>query len=84
MRDGRRALGWNDYTIAAAMVLTIVEAGLGTKAVMRSKGKRSVYLSKADKEFVNMYSWYAQHVLFAAMAIVKQSCLFPGIKVRGN
>jgi hypothetical protein len=64
------------YTIAAAMTLTVVEAALTIKAVTRRKGKHSAFLSKSDKEFINMYSWYAQHVLFAAMATVKISvCL---------
>lgn len=76
VRKGRRALGWDDYTIMAAMGLTVIEAALGLQAVTRGKGKRGVYLSEGDREYINMYSWYAQHVLFAAMALVKISvCL---------
>lgn len=76
VRTGRRALGWDDYTIAAAMCLTVIEAAITIKAVTRGKGKRGMYLSKSDIEFINMYSWYAQHVLFSAMALVKISvCL---------
>jgi hypothetical protein len=76
VRRKRRALGWDDYIIAVAMILTVIEAALTIKAVTRGKGKPSDSLSKGDKEFINMYSWYAQHVLFAAMASVKISvCL---------
>ncbi|KAF1841240.1 uncharacterized protein K460DRAFT_421046 [Cucurbitaria berberidis CBS 394.84] len=76
VRKGRRALGVDDYTVTAAMCLTIVEAALTIQAVTRGKGKRGKYLSKGEREYINMYSWYAQHVLFAAMALVKISvCL---------
>lgn len=76
VRRKRRALGWDDHTIAVAMMLTVIEAAITIKAVTRGKGRPSVSLSKGDKEFINMYSWYAQLVLFAAMASVKISvCL---------
>lgn len=76
VRKGRRAIGADDYTITAAMCLTIVEAALTIQATTHGKGKRGKYLSKGDTEYINMYSWYAQHVLFAAMALVKISvCL---------
>jgi hypothetical protein len=82
VRKERRGLGWDDYTIGLAMVLTIIEAGLNIKAVTRGKGKRSAYLSKADIEFVNMYGWYAQHFLFAAMALVKASICLLILRIR--
>lgn len=76
VRRARRALGWDDGMIAAGMFLTVVECGLTVKAVTRGKGKHAIDMSKADTEFVNMYSWWAQHVLFWAMAFIKTSvCL---------
>ena len=68
VRRKRRALGWDDHTIAVAMMLTVIEAAITITAVTRGKGRPSASLSKGDKEFINMYSWYAQLVLFAAMA----------------
>lgn len=55
-RAARRTIGWDDYTIAGAMVLTVVEAALTIQAVTRGKGKRAIYLSKADVQYINMYS----------------------------
>jgi hypothetical protein len=76
VRKGRRALGWDDLCISMAMALTVIEAALTIQAVTRGKGKRGKFLSKSDVEYINMFSWYAQHVLFAAMALVKISvCL---------
>jgi hypothetical protein len=76
VRQTRRALGFDDYTIAAAMALTVVEAALTIQAVTRGKGKRTMYLQQADIEYISMYSWIAQIVLFPAMALVKISvCL---------
>lgn len=62
-----------DYTITAAMVLTIVYAALTIKAVKHGKGKHSTSSSKEAIQFINMYSWYGQHLLFSAMAFVKTS-----------
>jgi hypothetical protein len=59
VRKGRRTLGWDDYTIAVAMALTVIEAALTIQAVIREKGKRGIYLSKADVRYINMFSWYA-------------------------
>lgn len=76
VRQTRRALGSDDYTMAAAMILTIVEAALTIQAVTRGKGKRTKFLHQSDIEYINMYSWIAQIVLFPAMALVKMSvCL---------
>jgi hypothetical protein len=62
VRHARRALGWDDYTIAAAMVLTMIQAGWTIYAVTRGKGKRSEYLSKAQIEYINMNSYYCKCV----------------------
>ncbi|KAF2033973.1 hypothetical protein EK21DRAFT_108390 [Setomelanomma holmii] len=70
-RTDRQAIGWDDYTIAAAMALAIVEAALTIQTVTHGKGKRAMYLSKASVQYINMYSWYAQHILFACMALIK-------------
>lgn len=76
VRQTRRAFGSDDYTMAAAMILTIVEAALTIQAATRGKGKRTKFLQQADIEYINMYSWIAQIVLFPAMALVKISvCL---------
>lgn len=76
VRQTRRALGSDDYTIATAMVLTVVEAALTIQAVTHGKGKRTRFLQQADIQYINMYSWIAQIVLFPAMALVKVSvCL---------
>lgn len=76
VRRTRRVLGSDDYTMAAAMVLTIVEAALTIQAVTRGKGKRTKFLLQSDIEYINMNSWIAQIVLFPAMALVKVSvCL---------
>jgi hypothetical protein len=56
VRRGRRALGWDDYVIAAAMIFTIVEAALTIQAVTRGKGKRAKFLSQAQIQYINMYS----------------------------
>ncbi|CAO2654585.1 Nn.00g113180.m01.CDS01 [Neocucurbitaria sp. VM-36] len=84
VRKGRRALGLDDYTITAAMCLTIVEAGLTIQAVTHGKGKRGIYLSRSDREYINMYSWYAQHVLFAAMALVKISVCLLVMRIKNS
>jgi hypothetical protein len=84
VRQARYRLGRDDYTIAMAMILTIVETGLNVKAVTLGKGKRSVYLSKHNIELINMYGWYAQHVLFAAMALVKMSVCFLILRIRDS
>lgn len=76
VRQKRRALRSDDYTMAAAMILTIVEAALTIQAVTRGKGKRTKFLSQDDVDYINMFSWIAQIVLFPAMALVKISvCL---------
>lgn len=76
VRQARRALGSDDYTIAAAMVLTVIEAALTIQAVTHGKGKRTMYLKQHQIEYISMFSWVAQIVLFPAMALVKTSvCL---------
>lgn len=76
VRQIRRALGSDDYIMAVAMVLTVVEAALTIQAVTRGKGKHTRFLQQADIEYINMHSWIAQIVLFPAMALVKISvCL---------
>jgi hypothetical protein len=76
VRQMRRALGADDYTMAAAMILTIVEAALTIQAATRGKGKRKKFPQQAEIEYSNMYSWVAQIALFPAMTLVKISvCL---------
>ncbi|KAF2827953.1 hypothetical protein CC86DRAFT_320414 [Ophiobolus disseminans] len=82
VRRGRRALGWDDYIITVAMVLTIIEAALTIQAVTRGKGKRAKFLSKAQIQYINMYSWYAQHVLFATMALIKTSVCLLVVRIK--
>jgi len=78
----RHFAGWDDYTIAAAMVLTIVEAALTIQAVTHGKGRRAKHLTKAQVQYINMFSWYAQHVLFAAMALIKTSVCLLVVRIK--
>jgi hypothetical protein len=64
------------------MVLTIIEAALTIQAVTHGKGKRAKYLSKAQIQYINMYSWYAQHVLFSAMALIKASICMLVVRIK--
>ncbi|KAL6165502.1 hypothetical protein ACJQWK_08726 [Exserohilum turcicum] len=82
IRKQRRAFGADDYAITVATICAIVEAALAIKAVTRGKGKPSSALSKSDQEFINMYSWYAQHILFVAMALVKISVSLLIIRIK--
>ena len=84
VRKARRVLGWDDFSITIAMVCTVIYAVLTFIAVSRGKGKRSIHLSKENREFVNMYSWGAQFVLFTGMALVKISVCLLVLRIKSS
>jgi hypothetical protein len=84
VRRARRALGSDDYAIAAAMVLTIIEAALTIQAVTHGKGKRTVYLDRNEINYISMFSWLAQIFLFPAMALVKVSVCLLMTRLHGS
>ena len=73
---------WDDYIITAAMALIVIEAALTIQALTHGKGKRAKFLSKAKIQYINTCSWYAQHVMFAAMALIKTSVCLLVVRIK--
>ena len=71
-----RTLGWDDYLVAVAAMLTIGRTGLQIASVKHGNGRHVEQLSDAQRQWVVMQGWYTQIILFPTLCLLKCSiCL---------
>jgi hypothetical protein len=73
VRRANRALGWDDYTLAAVLLLSIGRTGVQIDSVLNGNGRHKAYLSIEDYRYVNKLTWVTQILLFITMPLLKTS-----------
>jgi hypothetical protein len=72
-RGIKRTLGWDDYLIAIAALLTIARTGLQIESVRYGNGKHADQVTKAQYQWVVMHGWFTQILLFPTLCLIKCS-----------
>jgi Fungal rhodopsin domain len=76
VRIRNRIVGWDDATILVAVALAITRFGFQIEQSKHGNGKHRIYLTPHNYTTINKYGWYAQLLLFSAVAFLKVSiCL---------
>ncbi|OBR08395.1 Integral membrane protein [Colletotrichum higginsianum IMI 349063] len=83
-RAGRRNLGWDDYTIAAAALSATVRYAFGVMQLPHGNGRHRVYLTNHEYMMINMYGWWGQLFHFTSMAFLKVSLALLILRIKSN
>ncbi|KZL80808.1 integral membrane protein [Colletotrichum incanum] len=83
-RAGRRNLGWDDYTIAAAALSATVRYAFGVLQLPHGNGRHRMYLGDHDYMMINMYGWWGQLFHFTSMAFLKVSLCLLILRIKSN
>ena len=72
-----RNLGWDDYCIIGAQVLTLVGAGMVSAAVVNGLGRHEYYLTAVERRRINLLGWADWIQTFLNLMLIKISiCVF--------
>ncbi len=76
VRAKNRMLGWDDYTIVLAGLLSVARIGCQIAQVRSDYGRHRWYITVQDYKVATMFGWFAQLALFAGLCLLKISiCL---------
>ncbi|KUJ23497.1 uncharacterized protein LY89DRAFT_713942 [Mollisia scopiformis] len=77
-----RVFGWDDAMILVTVAFALARLAVEIKQSQHGNGKHRVYLSTYDYMMINMWGWYAQVFLFAAVACLKVSIGFLILRIK--
>jgi hypothetical protein len=84
VRANRRALGGDDYTIAAASLLTIGRVTCQIISVPHGNGRHREFLSIEDYQYVNFLTWLTQLFLFPILCLLKISVCLLVLRIKST
>jgi hypothetical protein len=84
VRANRRALGGDDYTIAAASLLTIGRVTCQIISVQHGNGRHREFLSIEDYQYVNFLTWLTQLFLFPILCLLKISVCLLVLRIKST
>ena len=84
VRAKRHALGGDDYTIAAASLLTIGRVTCQIISVQHGNGRHREVLSKEDYQYVNFLTWLTQLFLFPILCLLKISVCLLVLRIKST
>ena len=84
VRIARRNLGWDDYTILAAVVLAIVRMAVQIMSVENGNGRHRWFITPDEYQNLNMYGWIAQIVLFPINCLEKISICLVVLRIKST
>lgn len=84
VRAKRSALGADDYTIAAASLLTIGRVTCQIISVQHGNGRHREFLAKEDYIYINLLTWCTQHFLFPILCLLKCSVCLLVLRVKST
>lgn len=84
VRAKRSALGGDDYTIAAASLLTIGRVTCQIISVQHGNGRHREFLSIEDYEYINLLTWCTQHFLFPILCLLKISVCLLVLRIKST
>ncbi|KAM0706165.1 hypothetical protein Q7P35_006714 [Cladosporium inversicolor] len=84
VRAKRHALGGDDYTIAAASLLTIGRVTCQIISVQHGNGRHREFLSVEDYQYVNFLTWLTQLFLFPILCLLKISVCLLVLRIKST
>lgn len=84
VRAKRNALGPDDYTIAAASLLTIGRVTCQFISVSHGNGRHREFIAKGDYEYINFLTWLTQLFLFPILCLLKISVCLLVLRVKST
>lgn len=84
VRAKRHALGGDDYTIAAASLLTIGRVTCQIISVQHGNGRHREFLSIEDYQYVNFLTWLTQLFLFPILCLLKISVCLLVLRIKST
>lgn len=84
VRIKRSALGRDDYTIAAASLLTIGRVTCQFISVAHGNGRHREFLSIEDYQYINFLTWLTQLFLFPILCLLKISVCFLVLRIKNT
>ncbi|KAF2226424.1 hypothetical protein BDZ85DRAFT_229780 [Elsinoe ampelina] len=83
-RIGKRALGYDDFTMAIAVVFTIPRLVLQILSVGYGNGRHVEFLTLANYQMINKLGWATQIILFPCTALVKVSICLLCLRIKST
>ncbi|KAM0721448.1 hypothetical protein Q7P37_002372 [Cladosporium fusiforme] len=84
VRIKRSALGRDDYTIAAASLLTIGRVTCQFISVQHGNGRHREFLSVQNYQRINFLTWLTQLFLFPILCLLKLSVCFLVLRIKNT
>jgi hypothetical protein len=84
VRATRFNLGGDDYTIAAASLLTIGRVTCQIISVQHGNGRHREFIAKADYEYINFLTWLTQLFLFPILCLLKISVCLLVLRIKNT
>jgi hypothetical protein len=84
VRAKRHALGGDDYTIAAASLLTIGRVTCQLISVQHGNGRHREFLSTEDYQYINFLTWLTQLFLFPILCLLKISVCLLVLRIKST
>lgn len=84
VRAQRKALGGDDYTIAAATCLSVGRIIIQIVSVPHGNGRHREFLSKSDYQYVNFCTWLTQLFLFPLLCLLKISVCLLVLRIKNT
>jgi hypothetical protein len=84
VRATRSNLGGDDYTIAAASLLTIGRVTCQIISVQHGNGRHREFIAKADYEYINFLTWLTQQFLFPILCLLKISVCLLVLRIKNT
>ena len=84
VRAKRHAFGGDDYTIAAASLLTIGRVTCQIISVPRGNGRHREFIAKEDYEYINFLTWLTQLFLFPILCLLKISVCLLVLRIKST
>ncbi|RYP23184.1 hypothetical protein DL765_001269 [Monosporascus sp. GIB2] len=82
VRFAQRNAGWDDYLMAVLLPIAIMRLVVQGVQLHYGNGRHRWYISQEDYVTNNMLGWYAQHMLFLGMCILKCSIMFLLLRIK--
>jgi hypothetical protein len=84
VRVKRQALGGDDYTIAAASLLTIGRVTCQIISVSHGNGRHREFIANHDYEYINFLTWLTQLFLFPILCLLKISVCLLVLRIKST
>jgi len=84
VRAKRHALGGDDYTIAAASLLTIGRVTCQIISVQHGNGRHREFLAIEDYQYINFLTWLTQLFLFPILCLLKISVCLLVLRIKST